>query len=681
LQSQQPDRNLHPPDISVTKLVNMLYNPNGNQQNAFTVATANYDTRRYPLCCPHDGTKGLAFRRFADDFLTALATVDLKDANEIYDCAESMLGIDEGGPETPPNAAAPIPMAGGIAAQRRRTRRLKVAYIHLYKHLTDRSLQQMLADEAHNDGYEAWQIVKRECDEPITDLEIQDLKSNVRNLTILGSVGYQNFSISQFRRALNDENGKIPDQADRVSEHDLCLILLQEIAKSSPSLAATADTELKAAPAARAHVHPAGHPNAGERSLSAIVSHFEPLWKSAVSRGSPSVRAPTRTRPGARADGMIAEANIAYEEEAGYDVASDDPQSIGEVLAYVANSMRTARDARDFGKALKEIICWNCKGLGHSKSVCPSTRRERPYSDVISVLSNVGSSSASPSIARKPARRFIGRRPTGTPGKGPRNQARARSVSAYLMDDGTLISHDNTPVEWEDALDDGAPDEQGDEATVQDIEDVALVEYADSLSIADVACVDTEEIEWPCLGAAPPDGSPPPSLPPSPSASPPPSRIAELKASDEEDSDTTDGDEGENEEIYDFNTQRWAPGRENDIDAMFGWPTRRLRSPVYSKTYFTTIDDINDAKHPVPPPVKRMMIPIDPSIGWESNTEVALSVTDWDPWEGVDCDSDGTSMSDSDAEILDEMRHIHELTRALHAKMQRKRAHESPLPA
>ena len=129
-----PDRNLTNqivistsqifPLQKLTKLDKMLYNPNGNQQNAFTVATANYDTRRYPLCCPHDGTKGLAFRRFADDFLTAVATVDLKDPNEIYDCAEAMLGIDEGGPETPPGLAAPIPIAGA-PAQRRRARRLK----------------------------------------------------------------------------------------------------------------------------------------------------------------------------------------------------------------------------------------------------------------------------------------------------------------------------------------------------------------------------------------------------------------------------------------------------------------------------------------------------------------------------------------------------------------------------
>ena len=39
----------------------------------FKDLTANYDSRKFPLCAPHDGTKGLAFQRFANDFLIAIA--------------------------------------------------------------------------------------------------------------------------------------------------------------------------------------------------------------------------------------------------------------------------------------------------------------------------------------------------------------------------------------------------------------------------------------------------------------------------------------------------------------------------------------------------------------------------------------------------------------------------------
>ena len=67
----------------------------------------------------------------------------------------------------------------------------------------------------------------RECDFPVTELELEDMKRNVRALTIIGH------SISFFRRALTDENSKIPDQTDRIQEHELCLIMLHAINRRS----------------------------------------------------------------------------------------------------------------------------------------------------------------------------------------------------------------------------------------------------------------------------------------------------------------------------------------------------------------------------------------------------------------------------------------------------------------
>ena len=72
----------------------MLYDSNNSTR--YKDALANYDARKYSICAPHDGTKGLSFRRFANDFLTNIATFDLKDPNEIYDLSETLLGLDEG---------------------------------------------------------------------------------------------------------------------------------------------------------------------------------------------------------------------------------------------------------------------------------------------------------------------------------------------------------------------------------------------------------------------------------------------------------------------------------------------------------------------------------------------------------------------------------------------------------
>ena len=46
---------------------------------------ANYDARKYPICAPHDGSKGLSFERFKRDFVTKIAGIEIKNPDEIYD--------------------------------------------------------------------------------------------------------------------------------------------------------------------------------------------------------------------------------------------------------------------------------------------------------------------------------------------------------------------------------------------------------------------------------------------------------------------------------------------------------------------------------------------------------------------------------------------------------------------
>lgn len=397
---------------------------------AFTLGLEqnNYDARKHPLCLPHDGTKGLRFRRFADDFLTAIAAYDIKDPNDIYDLSETLTGIDEGGDVAPPGQANPIPMtvgAGAAAAARRRVRRLKLSFTLLYQHNTDVSIRRMLVDEAYNQGRAAWQLMLRECDEPITELELEDLKRNVRDLTIIASVGYEEYSLSKYRRALNDENAKIPTPADRIPEPELALIILQSIARASRDLAAMAEVELKAQPADRIHVHPVGHPRAGQRSVSAIIAHFEPLWKSAVMRGAIPRRIQSRTRT---VDGLAVNLDTSDPDPAdGFDQPVTDSDGPGVVLSAIAACL-----AENSPVPLKEIVCWNCKGLGHSKSKCPSSRRERSYADAIRVLSNILKNQTAKADSRTSASR------TARP---PPTKARAMfsDVAAYLLRDGTYV--------------------------------------------------------------------------------------------------------------------------------------------------------------------------------------------------------------------------------------------------
>ena len=139
------------------------------------------------------------------------------------------------------------------------------------------------------------------------------LKADVRSLTILGSVGYNKDSISLFRRELSDVNGIIPQPNDRIPEHELCLIMLKNISKAAPHLAAMSDGELKAPPAERTLVYPPTHPLAGLRSITAIVAHFEPLWKAAIERGAVPLR--VASKKGKEQSGSIVGTTLVEKDE------------------------------------------------------------------------------------------------------------------------------------------------------------------------------------------------------------------------------------------------------------------------------------------------------------------------------------------------------------------------------
>ena len=61
-----------------------------------SISQANYDAKKY-LCVPHDGSKGVVFRHWCDNFLTVIAVIDLKDPHQIYDLAETAIGHDDNG--------------------------------------------------------------------------------------------------------------------------------------------------------------------------------------------------------------------------------------------------------------------------------------------------------------------------------------------------------------------------------------------------------------------------------------------------------------------------------------------------------------------------------------------------------------------------------------------------------
>ena len=179
------------------------------QQQSNSDSTS-HDARKFPLCAPWSGHKGAPFERFFNDMKIALASIELKDAYESYDLQDHVLGLDDGGDNGGPD------LAQGAAALKRQKTRQRRSFAILHSYVTDESIKKMLRDEAVNNGRAAWQVLIREGRKPTTELELEDLKMNVRTLTIKGSCGYNDFSLSQFHRALSDENGLIISVADRL---------------------------------------------------------------------------------------------------------------------------------------------------------------------------------------------------------------------------------------------------------------------------------------------------------------------------------------------------------------------------------------------------------------------------------------------------------------------------------
>ena len=110
------------------------------------VSQANYDAKKYFICAPFCGTRGLLYRQFCDRFLTSVATHDLKNPAEPFTLDELFLGTDDSG--EPRGQAIPGTQAGAL----RRMKRNKVGYALLYLHILDDQIKQLMVNETYQDG-------------------------------------------------------------------------------------------------------------------------------------------------------------------------------------------------------------------------------------------------------------------------------------------------------------------------------------------------------------------------------------------------------------------------------------------------------------------------------------------------------------------------------------------------
>ena len=161
----------------------MIYDTNSRAY----AAEATYDTRRYQYGPPLDaGIKGWQYRIWRDAFIARLGTYEFKDPNQASTLQDTALGYDDGG-DAAPRQPAPLPLNGGGPAAARRNRRLKMLYSVIRTHVETRFGRCLRRGPPRRRA--AVLILDRECDEQLTDLDLQDLLRNVRDLTILNSMG------------------------------------------------------------------------------------------------------------------------------------------------------------------------------------------------------------------------------------------------------------------------------------------------------------------------------------------------------------------------------------------------------------------------------------------------------------------------------------------------------------
>ena len=129
--------------------------------------SGDWDARKYPKARPSFGRKGIAFETFVRNFGASMAM----EMDDDSDLEETMLGTDVGGDVYLAGGGA----APGAAGTRRRIKRLKLLYGHIYRHVPDLRLQEMMHAACRNDGRAAFRMLVTHCRRDITDLELAEL--------------------------------------------------------------------------------------------------------------------------------------------------------------------------------------------------------------------------------------------------------------------------------------------------------------------------------------------------------------------------------------------------------------------------------------------------------------------------------------------------------------------------
>ena len=147
----------------------------------------------------------------------------------------------------------------------------------LTKHVLDAGHLTEMANNHFQNGRTAWLYLETACQQPINAIRLRTLNKQWDDIDIIHDIGINRNTIKSLAKAIRTANGKRPVAHRKTpdQEGDRFLEVLYETSKHFSELALV---EYNEPPATRQFVIPAGLPNAGQRSLALLETHYHALW-------------------------------------------------------------------------------------------------------------------------------------------------------------------------------------------------------------------------------------------------------------------------------------------------------------------------------------------------------------------------------------------------------------------
>mmetsp|Transcript_44105 Transcript_44105/g.107166 ORF Transcript_44105/g.107166 Transcript_44105/m.107166 type:complete len:1025 (-) Transcript_44105:235-3309(-) len=393
--------------------------------------------------------------------------------------ADTLQGVDMGGPLA---GAPPIPPgAPGQKMARLRDGRAKSAYALIYKHVSDGDLRTILFTNHFQDGHGAIQYLDTVYDTPLTRSELREMDKLWTELSIAQDIGIQQDSVSRFAKLLQRVNSERP-AANRYNLTEMCEKLLEAIADASRHFNEGAMREYDAAVGSRQFEYPAAHPLfANQRNFGACVQYYDAQWKQAVKSKILTVTGPLR-RAGAQAR-MVVDRGMRVSP---VQAPASEPRAVSPtrtLQALAAHGIEVAHDTTtttdfttvesadlacaadggndDDGFSLEqcydadnvpsvELVCDNCRGVGHPRRLCPSPRRYRTFDYAIALLQSAkqrADARAQRDNRPQGGKRFPprGQRAPFRPRPKPSGQPRRFSAVGRFVDDAAPPTDEQAP--------------------------------------------------------------------------------------------------------------------------------------------------------------------------------------------------------------------------------------------